>query len=241
MMLPASLTDVSLGPQLLSNRVFNMSHVKSGMLVAGGVLALLAVPAAAFTPISAPTPAYVSGTTLLGVPEEDESYSSWEDSALTISFSTSVTGLATDNIAFQDTGFTEGVLQPVVFWTGYDTPSITLSFSSPLKTFGFELGTEVGDFQDYTVQFFNGATLLGTISKYFEGDREFRLFAATAGPGQSITHVTATADWHLLMGRLRYDLAPSGGVIPEPATWAMLIAGFGLAGVGLRRRRPALA
>ena len=32
-----------------------------------------------------------------------------------------------------------------------------------------------------------------------------------------------------------------GGVVPEPATWAMLIAGFGLVGSALRRRRVALA
>jgi hypothetical protein len=30
-------------------------------------------------------------------------------------------------------------------------------------------------------------------------------------------------------------------VVPEPATWAMLIAGFGLVGGALRRRRPAIA
>jgi hypothetical protein len=30
-------------------------------------------------------------------------------------------------------------------------------------------------------------------------------------------------------------------VIPEPGTWAMMIAGFGLVGATLRRRRPALA
>jgi hypothetical protein len=29
---------------------------------------------------------------------------------------------------------------------------------------------------------------------------------------------------------------PFGGVIPEPATWAMMIAGFGLVGAALRRR-----
>jgi hypothetical protein len=31
------------------------------------------------------------------------------------------------------------------------------------------------------------------------------------------------------------------GVVPEPATWAMLIAGFGLVGVAARRRRTAVA
>ncbi len=32
-----------------------------------------------------------------------------------------------------------------------------------------------------------------------------------------------------------------GGAVPEPATWAMMIAGFGLAGATLRRRRAILA
>lgn len=32
-----------------------------------------------------------------------------------------------------------------------------------------------------------------------------------------------------------------GSAVPEPATWAMLIAGFGTAGAALRRRRPAFA
>ncbi len=32
----------------------------------------------------------------------------------------------------------------------------------------------------------------------------------------------------------------SRGVVPEPATWALLIAGFGLVGWSLRRRRAAL-
>ena len=32
-----------------------------------------------------------------------------------------------------------------------------------------------------------------------------------------------------------------GGAVPEPAVWAMMITGFGLAGVSLRRRRAAVA
>jgi hypothetical protein len=41
------------------------------------------------------------------------------------------------------------------------------------------------------------------------------------------------------VARLTIAEAGGGGVIPEPATWAMLIAGFGLVGAGLRRRREA--
>ncbi len=36
-------------------------------------------------------------------------------------------------------------------------------------------------------------------------------------------------------------ITEAGAAIPEPATWAMLIAGFGLVGTGLRRRRAAVA
>ncbi len=34
---------------------------------------------------------------------------------------------------------------------------------------------------------------------------------------------------------------PTGGVVPEPATWMMLIAGFGLVGSAMRRRRNTTA
>lgn len=37
--------------------------------------------------------------------------------------------------------------------------------------------------------------------------------------------------------RISIDPAP----IPEPASWGLMIAGFGLAGVALRHRRPTTA
>ncbi len=40
---------------------------------------------------------------------------------------------------------------------------------------------------------------------------------------------------------ITFGSATPGGVVPEPGTWAMLIAGFGLVGMAARRRRVAAA
>lgn len=42
-------------------------------------------------------------------------------------------------------------------------------------------------------------------------------------------------------GTLRISVGDEPPVIPEPATWAMMIAGFGLVGASIRRRRTATA
>jgi hypothetical protein len=77
------------------------------------------------------------------------------------------------------------------------------------------------------------------------------------------TNVTDTAGATNLAGGLRYSFSSNnsfdsgpetqftaqpmiefiggrGGAVPEPATWAMMVLGFGTAGAALRRRRPAL-
>lgn len=39
---------------------------------------------------------------------------------------------------------------------------------------------------------------------------------------------------------LNFGVDPGAGAVPEPAAWVIMIAGFGLAGAGLRRRRPGI-
>jgi hypothetical protein len=56
------------------------------------------------------------------------------------------------------------------------------------------------------------------------------LFNLDNGPGDGIT-VSANFDW---------VRDPAGGV-PEPAAWALMIGGFGMSGVMLRRRKAAAA
>ena len=43
------------------------------------------------------------------------------------------------------------------------------------------------------------------------------------------------------LSHLSYFGARGPGAVPEPATWAMMLAGFGLVGVAMRRRRGTLA
>ena len=57
--------------------------------------------------------------------------------------------------------------------------------------------------------------------------------AAQAGAGEYFTSVRLSSADTFAIAQLRYQIE----VVPEPATWALLIAGFGMVGVAARRRR----
>lgn len=54
-----------------------------------------------------------------------------------------------------------------------------------------------------------------------------------------------TYQWHrndaLNIGVRIFDNTPTAGGVPEPASWALMITGFGFAGMAMRRRRTAAA
>ncbi len=81
-----------------------------------------------------------------------------------------------------------------------------------------------------------------------DGDLLILLYEGIA-PGDFTLSGTITQNWtagarpggSALATQIKLLDLPAMGIIPEPATWAMLIAGFGLVGAGMRRRRAALA
>ena len=69
---------------------------------------------------------------------------------------------------------------------------------------------------------------------WFGTDRDCNLFGGHCDPAKKGLTVAANFDW---------DNDPTFGVggVPEPASWALMIMGFGAAGATLRRRRILMA
>jgi hypothetical protein len=97
----------------------------------------------------------------------------------------------------------------------------------------------LNDFGPATLRFFNGATLLGQIN-FAASDPNYQTVSFTTG-GQFIDRFTFISTNGGTLNTGLDNISITTGV-PEPASWAMLIAGFGLVGaVARRRQRTAVA
>ncbi|QMW21957.1 PEPxxWA-CTERM sorting domain-containing protein [Sandaracinobacteroides saxicola] len=197
-----------------------------------------AAPVGAITQVLSPDATYRSNTTLIGVPSSPGARTSWGDVDLTVSFSTSLRPITVGS-GWATWGSPPDTEQsnPRV-WSTQGAGMLTFTFSKPVTAWGFE--AEPNDFgtHGFTVDYYNGATLVGSISRSIVGNSGARLLAAVYDGANRFTSVTVTADSGargFAVAQLRYTLP-----IPEPATWAMMVAGFGLVGVAIRRRKAML-
>jgi hypothetical protein len=121
---------------------------------------------------------------------------------------------------------------------GGQSTSQVLTFNEPLQTFGLEMqpNQNITFFPSVlTAQFFDGSTLLGTITKTnLSQHGGARLFAAT-DTDAPITSVVLTAN-RLSLGFFIADVRAQ--VVPEPASLGLFGMGVVVAiGYGWRRRR----
>jgi hypothetical protein len=111
-----------------------------------------------------------------------------------------------------------------------------VQFSTGLKYFGFLWGSP----DTYnTVTYFNGASVLGSFTGFApaNGDQSIsRYFNAFAGVGEQITRVTFASS----QNAFETDNHAYIAAIPEPETYAMMLAGLGLMGLVARRRKQKL-
>ena len=113
----------------------------------------------------------------------------------------------------------------VLVCANFRTPFVTVALNLPTAfSLGFEANADAAG---------PGGSADVDFSNSFKPPTGSDVFNTPAG-------VTVNAGDYLVNNRFHDPLATSGGV-PEPSAWALMIAGFGLAGTTLRRRRPAFA
>ena len=115
--------------------------------------------------------------------------------------------------------------------------SFDVTLSGLTRALGLNL--YLNDFGDATVAFYSqSGALLGSVL-YPSGADNFQFLAFRANPGDLIGRFTFTSTNggtlntgidNLLCG------AVCGGAVPEPASWAMMLLGFGVMGGAMRRR-----
>lgn len=157
----------------------------------------------------------------------------------------SATGSFNGNIAV----LTDGIV-PANF-SSYNAPD-KVHFNgaqSPVFRFDFGAGATIESLlatvdnnDNYLFRFFDGATLAHSVTiTSGEGMVGFGVetFTRSFAPIKA-THALVTAssgDNAYALGEVQFTGAAVAGV-PEPASWAMMIGGFGMAGAAMRRRTP---
>ena len=114
-------------------------------------------------------------------------------------------------------------------------------FATAADDSGQAVGTQIGtNFGSYTQSGFTApyGAMVGRInSTYFLVGSAFAGVAATAGTLELFYWDSNNGD---NTGQISADVTALAAAVPEAATWSMLIAGFGLVGVSLRRRSAKL-
>jgi len=171
------------------------------------------VQPAAVSPISSPYQAYLDATTKIDISqlEFNSEHNFITDGILTVTFSNPVikSGPVPDGWATWSSPPESESANPDVLITNDTTQTMVLS--APVTIFGFELEPSFFGVHPFTVNFYNGNTLLGSITRDVEGSFGARLFALSSTPPDlPIDRVIINGDDEFAIAQVRYQLADSG-------------------------------
>ncbi|PZQ57293.1 MAG: hypothetical protein DI570_20045 [Phenylobacterium zucineum] len=129
----------------------------------------------------------------------------------------------------------------VGFFQAGDT--LTLTFSSAISAFALDINTFASADGAYSVLLNTGDTAF-SIFETFPGTGTGQFIGFVSDTGFTSLTLSTVSGFAYTVDTLIYGEARDvTGGIPEPGTWALMLAGFGAVGASLRRRRqrPALA
>ena len=112
-----------------------------------------------------------------------------------------------------------------------------------LKDFQMTLGDQRYTISDVGFESYGYWTLIGGLETGFNGvgsgtnDFYMELYASWRGPRPIITYTTAAQPGFWISTSYSRTLTELTAAVPEPETYALLIAGLGLVGIATRRRR----
>ena len=150
----------------------------------------------------------------------------WRDDGYTQGLVNRPTGV--DVIALNDGGmktitFSQAVTDPYLAFTSWNGNTVT--FSAPFQLVSEGCGYwGCGSFNTVGGTGFSTGTEVHGVLKFI-------------GTFTSLSFTDSGENWH----GFTVGIADVANGVPEPATWAMMIAGFGLVGVSLRSRRRVIA
>ena len=126
------------------------------------------------------------------------------------------------------------ILRSFAGWLSEDgDPSFTINFTTSINAFSAAFaGVTTG--ADVTLYAYNGATLIGTTSG--TGTGQFILSFAAPTITRIAVRPGTFNDW-VGVDNINFTPNVAVGAIPEPASWAMMLVGFGAMGVVVRRAK----
>lgn len=112
-----------------------------------------------------------------------------------------------------------------------------------LKDFQMTLGDQHYAISDVGFESYGVYTLIGGLETGFNGvgsktnDFVMELWASSRGPRPTVTYATASQPGFWISTSYSRTLTELTAAVPEPETYALLIAGLGLVGIAARRIR----
>ena len=165
-------------------------------------------------------------------------------SAAVVPTTVSATGAFNGNLAVLNDGvvpanFSSYNSPDKVFYNGTQPPVFRFDFTGLATIDSLLINVDNND--DYQIRLFNGATLAQTVNiAANEGSVGFGVesFTRAFAPVQATYALVSMSggDNAYGLGEVQFN-GTLANAVPEPASWAMIIGGFGLVG-GAMRRRP---